>query len=330
MSSGFTTNSGLRLAVLGAFGLAVAGGAQAQKNSQDFPTKPVQVIVPYSAGGSSDIITRAVAQQLQKIWGQNVVIDNRAGASGMIGAEIVSKAEPTGYTLLATTSSYPATTAVRAKLPFDADKSLKAIATFARAPMLIAVNSQLPVKSVKELIEHAKKKPLTYGSSGAGGNNHFSGSLFAEAAGITMTHVPYKGIAPAVTALAGGEIDLLISSHAALSPQIDSGRVRLLAVTSAKPSADYPKLPSAAEAGAPGYEYELWWGLLAPAGLPEERANQINSAVNKAIASPEFKKFLAQENAEVWAQQPKDLQGFLSREIQRYQKMAKLADIKPM
>jgi tripartite-type tricarboxylate transporter receptor subunit TctC len=329
MSSGFTKNSAFRLAVLGAFGLA-AGAAQAQKNTQDFPTKPVQVIVPYSAGGSSDIITRAVAQQLQKIWGQNVVIENRAGASGMIGAEIVSKAEPTGYTLLATTSSYPATAAVRAKLPFDADKSLKAIATFARAPMLIAVNSQLPVKSVKELIEYAKKKPLTYGSSGAGGNNHFSGSLFAEAAGIKMTHVPYKGISNAVTALAGGEIDVLISSNAALSPQIDSGRVRLLAVTSAKPSADYPKLPAAAEAGAPGYEYELWWGLLAPAGLPEERANQINAAVNKAIASPEFKKFLAQENAEVWAQQPKELQGFLSREIQRYQKMAKLADIKPM
>jgi tripartite-type tricarboxylate transporter receptor subunit TctC len=318
------------LAVLGAFGLAVAGGAQAQKNSQDFPTKPVQVIVPYSAGGSSDIITRAIAQQLQKIWGQNVVIENRAGASGMIGAEIVSKAEPTGYTLLATTSSYPATAAVRAKLPFDADKAIVPVATFARAPMLIAVNAKLPVKSVKELIEHAKKKPLTYGSSGAGGNNHFSGSLFAEAAGIQMTHVPYKGIAPAVTALAGGEIDVLISSAASLSPQMDSGRVRALAVTSLKPSPQYPDLPAAAEAGAPDYEYELWWGLFAPAGLPQERLNQINAAVNKALTSPEIKKFLTAEGAEPWPQQPKELQGFLSREIARYTKMAKLADIKPM
>jgi tripartite-type tricarboxylate transporter receptor subunit TctC len=145
-----------------------------------------------------------------------------------------------------------------------------------------------------------------------------------------MTHVPYKGIAPAVTALAGGEIDVLISSAASLSPQMDSGRVRALAVTSLKPSPQYPDLPAAAEAGAPDYEYELWWGLFAPAGLPQERLNQINAAVNKALTSPEIKKFLTAEGAEPWPQQPKELQGFLSREIARYTKMAKLADIKPM
>jgi len=321
----------LRLAAVGAAALTTfAGSAYAQKNTQEFPTKPVQVIVPYTAGGSIDVVTRAVAQQLTKIWGQNVVIDNRAGASGMIGAEMVARAAPDGYTLLGTTSSFPATAAVRAKLPFDPDKSLVPVATFARAPQLVAVNAKLPVKSVKELIEYAKKKPLTYGSSGAGGNNHFSGGLLAEMAGVKMTHVPYKGIAPAVTALAAGEIDLLVASAAALSPQIDSGRVRVLGVTSLKPSPQYPNLPAVAEAGVPGYEYELWWGLLAPAGLPQERLAQINTAVNKALESPEIQKFLKGEGADSWPQQPKELQGFLTREIQRYQKMAKAADIKPM
>ena len=324
------TRRALPLAVLSTFGFATAAGAaDAPKGKQDFPTKPVQITVPYSAGGSSDIITRAVAQQLSKIWGQNVVIENRAGASGMIGAELVSKAEPNGYTLLGTTSSFPATAAVRAKLPFDPDKSLVPVATFARAPQLVAVNAKLPIKSVKELVEYAKKKPLTYGSSGAGGNNHFSGALLAEAAGVKMTHVPYKGIAPAVTALAGGEIDLLVASAAALSPQVDAGRVRVLAVTSLKPSPQYPDVPAVADT-LPGYQYELWWGLLAPAGLPQELLSQINAAVNKALESPEFTKFLKGEGAETWAQQPKELQGFLGREIARYQKMAKAADIKPM
>jgi tripartite-type tricarboxylate transporter receptor subunit TctC len=329
MSCRIASNA-LSLAVLGTFGFAAAAvAADAPKNKQDFPTKPVQITVPYSAGGSSDIITRAVAQQLSKIWGQNVVIENRAGASGMIGAELVSKAEPNGYTLLGTTSSFPATAAVRAKLPFDPDKSLVPVATFARAPQLVAVNAKLPIKSVKELVEYAKKKPLTYGSSGAGGNNHFSGALLAEAAGVKMTHVPYKGIAPAVTALAGGEIDLLVASAAALSPQVDAGRVRVLAVTSLKPSPQYPDMPAVADT-LPGYQYELWWGLLAPAGLPQERLSQINAAVNKALESPEFTKFLKGEGAETWAQQPNELQGFLGREIGRYQKMAKVADIKPM
>jgi tripartite-type tricarboxylate transporter receptor subunit TctC len=204
---------GLSAAALGV-ALAATGGAFAQ----NYPTRPVQVVVPYSAGGSIDIMTRAVAQVLSKDLGQNFVIENRPGASGMIGAEMVSRAKPDGYTLLGSTSSFPATVSVRAKLPFDPVKSIVTVATFARAPMLVAVHNSVPAKSIKELVELAKKKQLTYGSSGAGGNNHFSGSLFAAATDVKMTHVPYKGIAPAVTSLSGGEIDLIISSAAALGP----------------------------------------------------------------------------------------------------------------
>jgi tripartite-type tricarboxylate transporter receptor subunit TctC len=318
--------SSVRAAVLGIALASAATGAFAQT----YPTRPVQVIVPYSAGGSIDIMTRAVAQELSKSMGQNFVVENRPGASGMIGTELVSRAKPDGYTLLGNTSSFPATVAVRAKLPFDPVKTIVPIATFAKGPMLVAVHTSIPATSIKELIALAKKKELTYGSSGAGGNNHFSGALFASAADIKMTHVPYKGIAPAVTSLSGGEIDLIISSAAALGPAMQANRVRILAVTSPKPSPLFPGLPAVAESGAPGYEYELWWGLFGPAELPQPLVEQLNAAVNKALNGPELQKFLEREKAEAWPQTPKQLDGFLAREIERYRKTAKIAEIKPL
>jgi tripartite-type tricarboxylate transporter receptor subunit TctC len=313
-----------------AIGVALVAGSTGAALAQNYPARNITVVVPYSAGGSADLMTRTMAQQLSKAWGRNVVVDNRPGASGMIGTELVTKAEPDGYMLLGSTSSFPATAAVRAKLPFDPAKAMVTVATYGRAPQLLAINASIPAKSVKELIEIAKKKELTYGSSGAGGNNHFSGALFASAAGVKMTHVPYKGIAPAITGLAGGEIDMVIASAAALGPQMDGGRVRLLGVTSLKPSPLFPNLPSIAESGVPGYEYELWWGLFAPAGLPAERLAFINAAVNKILSSSEMKKFLAQEKAEAWPQTPQQLDGFLAREIDRYRKMAQIAGIKPL
>lgn len=207
----------------------------------------------------------------------------------------------------------------------------KSVQMIARAPMLIAVHPSVPAKSVKELIAVAKRTAggLNYGSSGSGGNNHFSGSLFAAAAGIKMTHVPYKGISLAVTALASGEIEVLISSQAALAPQIQSNRVRILAVTSAKPSSLYPGVPPAAAGGAPGYSYELWWGIFAPAGISAERLAFINAAINKLLAGPELKKFLAAEGAEPWPLTPKQLDGLLVKEIERYKKAAQVAGIPP-
>ncbi|HET7596732.1 MAG TPA: tripartite tricarboxylate transporter substrate-binding protein, partial [Burkholderiales bacterium] len=221
--------------------VTVAQDASAQSA---FPTKNVQLIVPYPAGGSIDIMSRGVAQRLTDMWGRNVLVDNRPGASGMIGTEIATKAEPDGYTLLGHTSSYPATASVRAKLPFDPARAIVPVAMFAKAPMLLAIHPSVPAKSVKELIALAKKRPgeLNYGSSGAGGNNHFSGSLFASAAGIQMTHVPYKGIAPAVTALVSGEVQVVIASSAALMPQVKAGRLRALGVTSLEPSPLIPGL----------------------------------------------------------------------------------------
>ena len=310
---------------------ACAGFVALDAAAQAYPSKNVQMIVPYPAGGSIDLYARAIAQELGKAWGKNIVIDNRAGASGMIGTEVAIKQDPDGHVLLAHTSSYPATAAVRAKLPFDPGKAIIPIATIAKAPMMIAVHPSVPAKNVKELIALAKKNPgkLNYGSSGAGGNNHFSGALFASAADVKLTHIPYKGIAPAVTALASGEVEIVIASQAALGTQVKAGRARALAVTSPTPSPLFPGLPAAAQSGAPGYTYELWWAIFGIAGMPADRINLVNAAVNKILATAEMKKFLDGEAAEPWPRTPAQLDGFLPREIERYKKAAQLAGIEP-
>ncbi len=299
--------------------------------AQAFPSKNIQMVVPYTAGGSIDLFSRAVAQRLTAAWGRNVIVDNRPGASGMIGTEIVTKMEPDGHVLLGHTSSYPATAAVRAKLPFDPARAIVPVAMIAKAPMLMAVHPSVPAKSVKELIAVAKRTPggLNYGSSGAGGNNHFSGGLFAAAAGIKMTHVPYKGISMATAALVSGEIEVVIASAAALMPQVKAGRLRALGVTSPEPSSLIPGLPAIGQSGAPGYSYELWWGVFAPAGMSAERLGLINSAINKILAGDDMKKFLDNEGAEPWPLTPQQLDGLLVREIDRYKKAAQIAGIPP-
>jgi len=296
-----------------------------------YPARNVQIIVPYTAGGSIDIMTRAVAQQLTVAWGKNVVVDNRPGASGMIGTEIATKAEADGHVLLGHTSSYPATAAVREKLPFEPARAIVPVAMIARAPMMVAIHPSVPAKTVKELVALAKKDPnaLKYSSSGTGGNNHFSGALFASAAGIKLTHIPYKGISQAMTALASGEVEICIASAAAINPQMRANRVRVIAITSEKPTSLLPGLPTVAQSGVPGYTYELWWGLFAPAGLSAERIAFINAAVNKSLAGPEMKKFLENESAEAWVATPAQIADLLPKEIDRYRKAAKEAGIPP-
>jgi len=299
--------------------------------AQAYPARNLTMIVPYPAGGSIDIYARAISQELGKVWGKNIIIDNRAGASGMIGTEVAIKMEPDGYVLLAHTSSYPATAAVRAKLPFDPARAIVPVATIARAPMLIAVHPSVPAKTIKELVAVAKRSPgkFNYGSSGAGGNNHFSGALFAAAAGVQMTHIPYKGIAPAVTALASGEVEIVIASQAALGVQIKANKVRVLGITSLEPSKLFPGLPTANQNGVPGYSYELWWAIFAPTGTPADRIAFVNAAVNKILVTPEMKKFFDSEAAEAWPQTPAQIADLLPKEIERYRKAAKVAGIEP-
>lgn len=301
--------------------------------AQAYPTKNLVMVVPYTSGGSADAMSRAIAQRLGTAWGRNVVVDNRPGASGMIGTEMVTKAAPDGYTLLGHTSSYPATAAVRAKLPFDPAKSIIPVGMTARAPMLFAIHPSVPAKNVKELVALVKKDPkkyhLNYGSSGTGGNNHFSGALFAAATGIQMQHVPYKGISLAVTAIASGEVEIVIASSSALLPQRDSGRIRILGVTSREKSPLFPELPTIASQGAPGYEYELWWGTFAPAGMSAERLNFIHSTIQKIVNGADMKKFLDNQGAQPWTLPLAELSDLLPNEIARYRKAAQLAGIQP-
>ena len=296
-----------------------------------FPSKNLLMVVPYTPGGSADVMSRAIAQRLGSAWGKNVVVENRPGASGMIGTELVTRTEPDGHTLLGHTSSYPATAAVRAKLPFDPAKAIIPAGTIARAPMLFAIHPSVPAKNIRDLIALAKKNPgvLNYGSSGTGGNNHFAGGLFSSAAGIKMQHVPYKGISLAVTAVASGEIEVLVASSSALLPQRDSGRLRILGVTSREKSPLFPDLPPIAAQGAPGFEYYLWWGIFAPAGMAADRLTFINEAINRIVASGDMKKFLDNQGAEPWTLPPVQLASLLPDEIARYKKAAKIAGIEP-
>jgi tripartite-type tricarboxylate transporter receptor subunit TctC len=315
-------------AAIAALSLIVSHNTYAQGA---FPSKNLVMVVPYTSGGSADAMSRAIAQRLGAAWNRTVVVDNRPGASGMIGTEMVTKADPDGHTLLGHTSSYPATAAVRAKLPFDPARGIIAVGMTARAPMLFTLHPSVPAKNVKELIAIAKKNPgkFNYGSSGTGGNNHFSGALFASAAGIKMQHVPYKGISLAVTAIASGEVEIVIASSSALLPQRDSGRIRILGVTSLEKSPLFPDLPTIASQGVPGYEYQLWWGTFAPAGMAPDRIKFIHNEINKIVNSADMKKFLDTQGAEAWPLPLAQLSDLLPSEIARYKKAAQLAGIEP-
>ena len=308
--------------------LCICAAPQAAAQST-YPLRPVQLVVPYPAGGGADVILRGLAQRLTETWGRNVVVDNRPGASGMIGTELVTKAEPDGHTLLGHTSSYPATAAIRKKLPFDPARAIVTVAAIGKAPMVLAVHPSVPAKSVKELVALAKQNPgkLNYSSAGSGGNNHFAASLFASATGIRLTHIPYKGVAPAAIALVSGEVEMLFASSAAIAPQLKAGRVRALGVTTLEPSPLVPGVPAIAQAGVPGYSYELWWALFAPAGIAADRLNFINAAVNKLVVGAAMRKFLADEGAEPWTLPTEQLRDLLPKEIERYRKIAKAAGI---
>ena len=309
----------------------IAAFAANHAAAQQFPSRNMQVIVPYAPGGSIDVMTRTVMVELSKALGRNIVVDNRPGASGMIGTELTTKADPDGHILLGHTSSYTGTAAIREKLPFDPARAIVPVAGIGKSSLVMVVHPSVPAKTIKEFVALAKKNSgkLNYGSSGIGGNNHFSGALFDLAAGTKMLHVPYKGISLAMTAVASGEVEVVIASSAAVNPQLRAGRVRALGMSGAKPSPLLPGLPSIAQSGVPGYEYELWWAIFAPAAIPADRLNFLNAAINKLLNGPELRKFLEQESAEPWIATTQQLADLLPREIERYRKVAKAAGIAP-
>ena len=319
-------NNSKLLALVAAAFLAVPSLTPAQT----FPTKPVRIIVPFPPGGGTDVVSRLLGQKLGEAWGQQVVIDNRPGASMMIGHELGAKAPPDGYTLIMSSNNHTINPSVYKKIPYDTVKDFAPVTLVGNSPLVLVVHPTLPVKRTKELIALAKsrKGELTYASSGSGGPLHMAGELFKLRAGVDMTHVPYKGSGPAETDLVGGHVQVLFAGPVSASPYIKAGRMKPLAVTSLKRSIAFPNLPTIAEEVLPGYEAGIWWGVLAPAATPRDVVNKLHADFVKVLAMPDTKQRMLSQGGEPVGSTPEQFQKMIVTEIAQWAKVVKAAGIK--
>jgi tripartite-type tricarboxylate transporter receptor subunit TctC len=305
---------------------AISSGAQAQT----YPNRAVRLIVPFAAGGSTDIIGRTVGQKLNEMWGQPVLVDNRPGGSTVIGTDAVAKAAPDGYTLLITPAPFTIVPSLIAKLPYDPARDFEPITLINTTPLVIVVHPGVPAKSIKELIALAKSRPgtLNYGSSGAGGSNHLAGELFNAMAGVKIVHIPYKGNAPALADLVGGHVDAVFNGLTSAMPLIKSGRLRALAVTSLARAGALPDMPTLDELGLKGFQAVAWNGLTAPARTPKEVIARLNADVIKVVRSAELAERLKAEGSDPVGNSPAQYAAFLRDEIAKWAKVIKQAGIK--
>jgi tripartite-type tricarboxylate transporter receptor subunit TctC len=269
--------------------------------AQDYPSKPIRFVVPYVPGGNTDILARLIGQKLNEAWKQQVIIDNRAGAAGTVGAELVARAPADGYTIImGTFGNIIVANSLYKNLKYDPLKDFAPVALVSLPPGILVANPAVPVQNVRDLISYAKSNPgkLNYGSPGTGAWNHLFFELFNRSAGVFIVHVPYKGIAPAVVDLLGGQVQLAMSAFPTALPHVRSGKLRALAVTSAKRSGLLTDVPTVAESGLPGYEAAGWFGVLAPAGTPPTVIAKLNTEINRALELPEVKTSLASDGAE--------------------------------
>lgn len=311
---------------------AVVITSLAPAHAQTYPSKPVRLIIPFSAGGGTDIFARLIGRKLQESMKQSFVPDNRAGAAGIIGCELVARAAPDGYTLLmGTTGTHTTNPAVYAKLPYDPLNDFEPISLVAESPFVLLVHPSLPAKSVTELIAFAKSRPgqLTYGSSGIGSSSHLGFELFNLMAGIKGVHVPYKGLPPAMSDTAAGELVMTWNSITASAEFIKAGRVRALGIGSNKRSALMPEIPTISEAGLPGYELGSWYGMFAPAGTSQAIVRQLHAEIVKAINDPSLKQQFAALSAEAVGSTPAEFREVLKKDIVKWAKVARAANVKP-
>ena len=294
-----------------------------------FPERQVQIIVPQTPGGASDTLARVIAAKLSAKWGQPVVVENRPGAGGNIGMEAVARAKADGHTLL---MSYVGTHAINgalyAKLPFDPEKDFAAVATLATLPFVAVTSPQVPAKSMAELVELARAGRVTYGSAGNGSVNHLLGEMFNAAAGVSMTHVPYRGAAGALTDLMGGQIQVVFTSMPSVGGHIQKGTVRPLAVTSAKRAAAFASIPTIAESGFAGFDVTPWFGLFAPTGTPPAVVARINRDVNEALRAADVVEKFTGQGAEPYLTTPEQFADVLKRDIGTWSKIVKASGAK--
>jgi tripartite-type tricarboxylate transporter receptor subunit TctC len=312
-----------------ATGLAVLGPGWAA--AQSYPAKPVRIIVPFPAGGGTDLMARTMGDKIGAVLGQPFLVDNRSGAGGALGTELAAKAAPDGYTLLVNSSSALVIGPnLMQKSPYDPLRDLTPVILIGSAPNVLVVHPSVPAKSVKELIALTKRRPgeLNYASNGAGTLSHLTGELFKLRAGIEMVHVPYKGGPPAVTDTMAGNVSLLFAAFPTLSAQIRSGRLRALAVTSAKRAAIAPELPTVAET-LPGFDSSQWWGMFGPAGMPPGVVSRLNAEMQKALALADVKKRLAADAAEPIGGSAADCAQFLRADFDKWRKVINDAGARP-
>ena len=298
--------------------------------AQQYPLKPVRVIVPFAPGGGLDISTRLIAQKLTEKWGQNIVVDSRPGAATIVGTEIASKAAPDGYTLLMITTTFAINPGLYPKLPYDPVKDFMPVTQLNSQPNVVVVTPSFPGKSVKDLMALAKARPgeLTFATPGAGSAPHLSAEMFQRAAGVSMIHVPYKGIPPAVTDVIGGRVTMLFTTTISAAPHIKAGKLRALAITSAKRQSSMPDVPTIGET-LPGYRAEAFQGMVAPAGVPQAIVNKVSAEVARVVRLPDVSQRFELDGAEPVGSTPKEFAAFLKAEMQKWDKVIKDAGIKP-
>ena len=298
---------------------------------QNYPDRPVRIIVPWPPGGGTDIFARAISEKLQQSLGQPFPVENRPGVAGNLGAAIAARSAPDGYTIMIATITLATSPALYKSLDYNAIKDFAGITLIAGVPHMLVVNPALPVKNVKELIALAKQKPgkLTYASAGVGSPFQIAAELFKQSAGVDILHVPYKGGGPAVADVIGDHVDMTFANLLAVLPQARAGQVRALAVTSAKRSNAAADIPTIAESGLPGYEFTSWFGALAPAGTPPTIIKKLNVAIVGALKSPEVSTQLSEQGADLIASSSEYFDAFLKSETQKWQKVIKAAGIKP-
>ena len=297
--------------------------------AQQYPARPVRLVVGFAPGGGTDIIARLVAQKLGERWSQPVVVDNRPGASGNIGAELVARAAPDGYTLLMAFSSH-ASNAALSKLPFDINRDFSSISLVASGPAVVIANPGIPGKNLAGVIAYAKANPgsIKYGSSGVGTPVHLAGELMQQMTGAQMVHVPYKGIAPAMTAILAGDIQISYATPLSALAQLKAGKLIGLAVAAPARFPTLPDVPTAAEAGLPGYEVDFWYGLLGPAGMPAPLVDRIQKDLAAVLTSPETKQSLLAQGCVAVAGSPDALTRLIAREYEQWSKVVKAGGLK--
>jgi tripartite-type tricarboxylate transporter receptor subunit TctC len=313
---------------LGAFAAAAAFATTAALAA--YPDKPIRLVVPFAPGGGTDAIARSLGVGMTQSLGQSVIVDNKPGAGTIIGSDAVAKSAPDGYTVLVATFAHAVNPSFMAKLPYDTQKAFAPVSLIARGPNVLIVRADSPYKTVKDIVEAAKAQPgkLTYASQGNGTSAHLAGEMLDNLAKVKLTHVPYKGAGPAMTDLLGGQVDMMFATAAAASPQVASGKLRAIAVTSPERSSAIKNVPAIAET-VPGYAVESWYALFVPAGTPPEVVAKLNAAAKSSAATPTFRNATESEGLVVTAGSPQELEAYVKREEERWRKVVKENSIKP-